>query len=131
MDEAVSDEEWSTVVGPIGRSEVSDFADAAADHNPLHLDDDFARAAGQPEAIVHGMLTLSRVVELALANLGETALAESLDVRFARPLPVEARFHLRVRRRPADPGEATRLELHAGDGAEATYLEGTLSVVGV
>ena len=40
------------------------FASAAADHNPIHVDDAEARAAGLPGAIVHGMLTMAFLGEL-------------------------------------------------------------------
>lgn len=35
------------------------FADASGDHNPIHIDVDFARAAGLPDVIGHGMLTMA------------------------------------------------------------------------
>ena len=35
------------------------YADASDDHNPLHLDDEAARAAGHPGRLIHGMCTLA------------------------------------------------------------------------
>jgi acyl dehydratase len=61
--------------GPVAARVVCDFdadaparyADAADDHNPLHLDDEVARSAGHPSRIVHGMCTLATGVT-ALVN---------------------------------------------------------------
>ena len=35
------------------------FAGAAADHNPIHVDDAAARGGGRPGVIAHGMLTMA------------------------------------------------------------------------
>ena len=43
----------------LGQDAPQRYADAADDHNPLHLDDEVARAAGHPSRIVHGMCTLA------------------------------------------------------------------------
>ena len=41
------------------REQLKKFASAALDHNPIHLDEAFAKAAGFPTVIVHGMLSMS------------------------------------------------------------------------
>jgi hydroxyacyl-ACP dehydratase HTD2-like protein with hotdog domain len=54
------------VCGPLGRSDLQRYAQASGDLNPLHLDSDFARKAGFPDVIVHGMLgmaLLGRLIE--------------------------------------------------------------------
>ncbi len=68
--------------------EVAVYADAADDHNPLHLDDEAARAAGHPGRIVHGMFTLARSTSLVLEGLdphGDRRMRE-VHARFARPV---------------------------------------------
>ena len=34
------------------------FAGASWDHNPIHIDTDFARASGHPDVFAHGMLVM-------------------------------------------------------------------------
>ena len=51
--------------GPISRKVLALYAGASGDHNPAHIDIDFAKAAGLPDVFAHGMLSfgvLSRVV---------------------------------------------------------------------
>jgi acyl dehydratase len=64
------------------------YADAADDHNPLHLDDAAARAAGHPGRIAHGMCTLaSGVAALPPDRLGlRSARMRYLRARFTRPV---------------------------------------------
>jgi acyl dehydratase len=47
--------------GPITRADVTRFCTAINDFNPIHLDDDFARAAGFPKGIVPGPLLMGYV----------------------------------------------------------------------
>lgn len=59
------------------------YADASGDHNPIHLDDEAARAAGLPGVIVHGLASLalaSRTVLEASAGVSR------LSCRFTRPI---------------------------------------------
>ncbi|MFY1690499.1 MaoC/PaaZ C-terminal domain-containing protein [Plantactinospora sp. WMMB782] len=59
------------------------YADASGDRNPIHLDDDVARAAGLPGVIVHGLASLAiagRTVLPAGADLSR------LSCRFTRPI---------------------------------------------
>lgn len=44
------------VYGPLSRSDVVRYAGASGDFNPLHHDDEFARAAGFPGVFAMGML---------------------------------------------------------------------------
>ena len=48
----------------IGRVQLALYAGASGDHNPIHLDDDAARAGGLPGAIAHGMLSLAFLGQL-------------------------------------------------------------------
>lgn len=44
---------------PISRATLAYFAGASGDRNPIHLDSDFARSAGQPDVFAHGMLVMA------------------------------------------------------------------------
>ena len=41
---------------PVTRATLALYAGASGDHNPIHIDVDFARAAGMPDVFAHGML---------------------------------------------------------------------------
>lgn len=61
----VGDELPEVLFGPISRSTLALYAGASGDHNPAHIDLDFARKAGLDDVFAHGMLSfgvLSRVV---------------------------------------------------------------------
>ena len=59
------------------------YAAAAGDHNPLHLDPDFAAATRFGGIIAHGMLTLAFLSEMLTAALGQRWLTGgSLRARF-------------------------------------------------
>lgn len=49
----------SLALPPITRTMLALFAGASGDHNPIHIDIDFARAAGLPDVLAHGMLSMA------------------------------------------------------------------------
>jgi acyl dehydratase len=44
---------------PINRTTLALFAGASGDHNPIHIDIDFAKKAGMPDVFAHGMLSMA------------------------------------------------------------------------
>jgi acyl dehydratase len=44
-------------VGPITRTDIVRYAGASGDFNPVHHDEPFARSAGLPSVMAHGMLS--------------------------------------------------------------------------
>ncbi|GAO70694.1 MaoC family dehydratase [Comamonas sp. E6] len=46
-------------LSPISRTTLALFAGASGDHNPIHIDTDFARKAGMPDVFAHGMLGMA------------------------------------------------------------------------
>jgi acyl dehydratase len=67
--------------GPITAVELALFATASGDHNPLHLDETVARAAGFERPIVHGMLTMAHLSRLVAGPFGATRV-RALETRF-------------------------------------------------
>ena len=63
------------------------YAEASGDHFAIHLDDGFARAAGLPGIIVHGLCVMAFTARAVLETdgAGPTALRR-LAVRFSRPI---------------------------------------------
>ena len=76
----------------ITQAQVEAYADAAGDHNPIHLDADFAAKTPFGRRIAHGMLTLAMVSEmLTTAYPDNWASGGRLKVRFRAPVfPGEA-----------------------------------------
>lgn len=67
---AVGDELPELAFGPISRTTLALFAGASGDHNPIHIDIDFAKSAGFNDVFVHGMLVmayLGRLLDPAIA----------------------------------------------------------------
>ena len=44
---------------PISRSTLALFAGASGDHNPIHIDIDFAKSVGLDDVFAHGMLGMA------------------------------------------------------------------------
>lgn len=45
--------------GPISRLDLALYCGASGDHNPIHVDIDFAKGAGMPDVFAHGMLSMA------------------------------------------------------------------------
>lgn len=56
---SVGDELPAVAKPPISRTTLALFAGASGDHNPIHIDIDFAKAAGMPDVFAHGMLGMA------------------------------------------------------------------------
>lgn len=44
---------------PLTRTQLALYCGASGDHNPIHVDIDFARKAGYPDVFAHGMLSMA------------------------------------------------------------------------
>lgn len=76
---------------PITRTTLALFAGASGDHNPIHIDFDFARAAGMPDVFAHGMLSMAYLGRFLTRWVPQTRL-RLFSVRFAAITPVGARL---------------------------------------
>jgi acyl dehydratase len=65
------------------REQIAAYAEASGDHNPIHLNDDFAQSVGLPGVIAHGMLQMSIAGTVAASEAGGGALLRRLHCRFA------------------------------------------------
>ena len=68
-------------VPPITRLALALYCGASGDHNPIHVDSDFAHAAGMPDVFAHGMLSAAWLGRLLTGWVPQSAI-RSLDVRF-------------------------------------------------
>jgi 3-hydroxybutyryl-CoA dehydratase len=66
---------------------IAAFRELSGDANPLHCDATFARAAGHPAPVAHGMLTASLYSRLVGHYLpGRHALLHRVDASFLKPV---------------------------------------------
>ncbi len=68
--------------GPITRTTLALYAGASGDHNPIHVDSDFARAAGQPDVFAHGLLSFGVLARTVTDWAGQDRLRH-FEARFA------------------------------------------------
>jgi len=70
----------------VTREDVKAYADASGDQNPLHQDDEVARAVGFPGIIAHGMFTMAHLASCLVRWLGDPAALTRLRVQFRAPV---------------------------------------------
>jgi len=87
--------------GPITRRDLARYAGASGDFNPLHYDDGFARSAGLPGVMAHGMFSAGLLGSFLVTWIGDRRVR---------------RFKLRFRA-PVWPGDT----LHATGSVKRTY----------
>ena len=111
------------VTRTITQEQLLAYADAARDHNPIHIDPEFARSTPFDGTIAHGMLVLAMLAEMMYAAEGEAWLASGkLKVRFKAPA------------RPGDTVTAsgkvvgTGYAVQCANGKREVLIEGRASV---
>lgn len=72
----------SRTFDPITRHELALYCGASGDHNPIHVDIDFAKASGFPDVFTHGMFVMARL-GMAVNAVFPTASIREYGVRFA------------------------------------------------
>ena len=69
------------VIEPITRSTLALYAGASGDHNPMHIDIDFAKQAGMDDVFAHGMLIMAYLGR-SITNIISPSNLKSFSVRF-------------------------------------------------
>jgi 3-hydroxybutyryl-CoA dehydratase len=117
------------VVRSLTQAQVDAYANASDDHNPIHVDPEYARTTPFGGTIAHGMLVLALIGEMMFAAFGQNWLTSGkLKVRFKAPT------------RPGDTVTASAVLLKHADGvaeyavqcataAGETVIEGRATVV--
>jgi len=75
---------------PISRHTLALYCGASGDHNPIHVDSDFAKRFGMPDVFAHGMLSMAYLGRLLTDWVPQERL-RSWRVRFAAITPVHGR----------------------------------------
>jgi acyl dehydratase len=68
---------------PISRTTLALYAGASGDHNPIHIDSDFAKQAGMPDVFAQGMLSMAYLGRI-LTNWQPQAKLRKFGNRFAK-----------------------------------------------
>jgi acyl dehydratase len=58
------------------------YAGASGDYNPIHIDEEFARAVGLPGRILHGLWTMAQVARAQTEAAGGPEHLKRLSVQF-------------------------------------------------
>ncbi len=76
---------------PISRHRLALYCGASGDHNPIHVDIDFAKKAGFPDVFTHGMLVMGYLGQ-ALTDAVRPDRIRSFSTRFAAITQVGAKL---------------------------------------
>ncbi len=112
--------------GPISRHALALYCGASGDHNPIHVDLDFARNAGMDDVFAHGMLSAAYLARL-LTNWAPQSALREFAVRFVAITHVgdEVRCSGRVVERFEARGEVrVKVALQARNQAGELKLSG-------
>jgi acyl dehydratase len=114
-------------IGPLtvelDRARLVRYAGAALDFNPIHWSEQAAAAAGLPDVIAHGMLTMAIAGRLVTDWAGDPGAVEEFTTRFSGMVPVgaEGPASVRIGGTVAELGEDGRavvdLTVEVGDAA--------------
>jgi acyl dehydratase len=82
---AVGDE-MTPLARTVTQDQINAYAEASGDHNPIHVDPDFARSVGLPGTIAHGLLDMGILTEAVARWAGGYDQVASVACRFSKPL---------------------------------------------
>ena len=74
----------------VDRAMLKAYADASGDQNPIHQNEEFAKAVGLPNVIAHGMLTMALVGKFVTDFAGGSEHVKEFSGRFMKPVVVPA-----------------------------------------
>ena len=80
------------------------FADISGDHNPLHLDANFASKSLFKQRVAHGMLTAS-LISAALASMSGTIILLNFSLSFEKPVYIGDSLIAKVTVRKVEGGK--------------------------
>jgi acyl dehydratase len=72
----------------LDRAMLKAYADASGDQNPIHQNEEFAKAVGLPNVIAHGMLTMALVGKFVTQWAGGSQHVKEFSGRFMKPVIV-------------------------------------------
>jgi acyl dehydratase len=77
-----------TVAQQVDKDQTYRYKEASGDFNPIHVDENFAKMAGLPGIIVHGLCTMAFTSKVMIDQFcgGDPVKLKRLRVRFTRPV---------------------------------------------
>jgi acyl dehydratase len=117
----------------LSRGDLVNYSGVAGDANPIHWDEDIAKAAGLPDVIAHGMLTMALGAGFASAWSGDPGAVTRYAVRLSQPAIVSsaegADIEFSGRIKSLDPATRTGVVLvGAKSGGRKIFGLATLNV---
>jgi len=79
-------DQMATLSRTVTQDQISAYADASGDLNPIHVNEEFARMVGLPGTIAHGMLNMGILTEAVARWAGGNDRVASISCRFSKPL---------------------------------------------
>ena len=77
----VGDEILALKIPPVSRHTLALYCGASGDHNPIHVDLDYAKSAGLDDVIAHGMLSVGYIARMLTDWVPQSAI-RSINNRF-------------------------------------------------
>jgi acyl dehydratase len=122
-DVQVGDELPPLTTDPISRLTLALYCGASGDHNPIHVDIDFARQAGQDDVFAHGMLSMACLARVLTGWVPQQAMRR-FGTRFAAITHVGDRITCRGKVVEKLANKQVRVELSAANQDGETKLSG-------
>src|ERR671933_2485143 len=123
----IGDELEERTLPPITRSQLTGYADASGDHNPIHTMDEAAEEVGLPGIIAHGMLTAA-TMSLLFSPYLEHGYVKELRARFSGMVYVGDELTVggsAIGAKDTDEGRLYNFKVYASRGEE-TVASGTV-----
>ena len=79
-------DEMATLSRTVTQEQISAYAEASGDLNPIHVNEEFARMVGLPGTIAHGMLDMGILAEAVARWAGGYDRVAAISCRFSKPL---------------------------------------------
>ena len=111
---------------PISRHTLALYCGASGDHNPIHVDSDFAKRFGMPDVFAHGMLSMAYLAQLLTRWIPQGQIRH-WGVLFVAITPVHAKVICTgkvVEKFEADGEKRVRLEINANTDGGLHTLAG-------
>lgn len=115
----------------VTKEQLRAYADASGDHNPIHLDDEFAKGAGLDGVIAHGMLIMGFLGEYLMKLVGKKHRLKEFSMRFgAMTYPGDEIICLGVVKeiKEGDGGSLIEIEVFAQKKTEETVGSGLAKI---
>ena len=86
MTDCLKPEHLPSINKTVTHSQIRLYATASGDHNPIHLDEEFASNSHLGQIVAHGMLTLAFLSEMLTVAYGRSWIESgNMKVKFRRP----------------------------------------------